>query len=273
MSAFTNFVAVGKSVWSDGNHITTRVAISSWVKNTVVIFCWDGVLIWTHHQHWPCPFSWTIFKSGCDGLNLTREVCPIVHAAAIDGIAPHLIYIIQQLIAMTRGIIQHGIVQRHRVINRLSENHFCGGTGKGVSLFGTKRLGTSGISIGVGLPVISVSNLTGLWKYVVVRSPPLYHVEKQNHPTVYSQALSSWLSRLIMEAPTPSRPVMTKGSKHDWMDRDRAASQYRTKYPVWWWLYIICGSHSTKKLATHVLRFFHVEHEEIAVVIMPNVFW
>ena len=39
----------------------------------------------------------------------------------------------------------------------ISVADFCGGTGKGVLLLGTSRDGTTGISLGVGPPTISVS--------------------------------------------------------------------------------------------------------------------
>ena len=48
--------------------------------------------------------------------------------------------------------------QERLYLSPLTDNHFCGGTGNGVSLFGIKRLGINGTSDGVGLPIISVSN-------------------------------------------------------------------------------------------------------------------
>ena len=55
--------------------------------------------------------------------------------------------------------------------------HGCGAIGYVVSTLGSCRSGTNGISIGVGLPIISVSSPSMLWKYGVVRSPPFHQVE------------------------------------------------------------------------------------------------
>jgi hypothetical protein len=49
--------------------------------------------------------------------------------------------------------------------------------GNGVSPFGRLRCGTNSMSIGVGLPIVSVSRPIWLWKYTVVRSPPFHQVE------------------------------------------------------------------------------------------------
>ncbi len=55
--------------------------------------------------------------------------------------------------------------------------HFWGWMGIGRSPFGSSLSGTSGISIGGGLPMASVSKPIMLWKYTVVLRPPFHHVE------------------------------------------------------------------------------------------------
>ena len=53
----------------------------------------------------------------------------------------------------------------------------CGAIGFGTSPRGSCMSGTNGISTGVGLPMISVRMPIMLWKYDVVRRPPLHQVE------------------------------------------------------------------------------------------------
>ncbi len=53
----------------------------------------------------------------------------------------------------------------------------CGLIGNGKSALMICRSGTNATSIGVGLPMLSVSSPIMLWKYTVVRRPPFHHVE------------------------------------------------------------------------------------------------
>ena len=53
----------------------------------------------------------------------------------------------------------------------------CGRIGNGRSPLMICRCGTSGIWIGVGLPIVSVRMPIMLWKYDVVLRPPLNQVE------------------------------------------------------------------------------------------------
>jgi hypothetical protein len=55
--------------------------------------------------------------------------------------------------------------------------HACGAIGFGTSARRSCISGTKGIWIGVGLPIISVRMPIWLWKYDVVRMPPLNQVE------------------------------------------------------------------------------------------------
>src|SRR5215467_16177423 len=52
-----------------------------------------------------------------------------------------------------------------------------GWIGFGTSARGSCISSTNGISTGVGLPIVSVRMPIWLWKYEVVRMPPLNHVE------------------------------------------------------------------------------------------------
>ena len=52
-----------------------------------------------------------------------------------------------------------------------------GAIGFGTSARGSCMSSTNGISTGVGLPIVSVRMPIWLWKYEVVRMPPLNQVE------------------------------------------------------------------------------------------------
>ena len=58
----------------------------------------------------------------------------------------------------------------------LRKCHRCGAMGDTRSPLGSWRLATKGMSMGVGLPMVSVSSPIMLWKYAVVRSPPFHQV-------------------------------------------------------------------------------------------------
>ena len=56
--------------------------------------------------------------------------------------------------------------------------------------------GTKGIVIGVGLPIVSVRMPIWLWKYDVVRSPPLNQVEYGAPDRITAPGLPSTASRV-----------------------------------------------------------------------------
>src|SRR5579862_5922253 len=91
--------------------------------------------------------------------------------------------------------------------------HVCGGTGNGSSPVGNCRSGTSDTSNGVGLPIVSVSRPIMLWKYVVVRSPPLYQVEYEAPLRIVVPGFPSATIRLCIAEPTISICGGINGSK------------------------------------------------------------
>ena len=62
-------------------------------------------------------------------------------------------------------------------IDRAEVQRSAGAIGFGTSARGSCMSSTNGISTGVGLPIVSVRMPIWLWKYNVVRRPPLNHVE------------------------------------------------------------------------------------------------
>ena len=79
------------------------------------------------------------------------------------------------------------------------------------SPLGMMRLGTKGISMGVGLPWVSVRSPMTLWKYAVVRSPPFHQVEKGPPPRMVTPGFCSSTKRLCMARPTSSSSASTRG--------------------------------------------------------------
>src|SRR5262245_34467751 len=89
----------------------------------------------------------------------------------------------------------------------------CGVTGYIRSWRGSCCRKMSGISCGVGLPIDSVRIPIMLWKYVVVRRPPLYHVEYVAFERIVTPGLFSAMKRLCIAPATSSNSESTKGSK------------------------------------------------------------
>src|SRR5207302_3276820 len=55
------------------------------------------------------------------GFYNLRSDRPTVMAAALDGVVAHKPDVVEELLAMARGIIEHGLAGRHGVIDRLPE--------------------------------------------------------------------------------------------------------------------------------------------------------
>src|SRR5262249_35757789 len=89
----------------------------------------------------------------------------------------------------------------------------CGATGYIRSWRGSCCRKISGISCGVGFPIDSVRMPTMLWKYVVVRRPPLYQVEYEAFERMVTPGLSSAIKRLCIAPATSSSSERTRGSK------------------------------------------------------------
>src|SRR5215208_5607087 len=75
------------------------------------------------------------------------------------------------------------------------------GNGPGAIGFGTSARGscmssTNGISTGVGLPMVSVRMPIWLWKYEVVRMPPLNQVEYGAPVRITAPGFPSWARRV-----------------------------------------------------------------------------
>ena len=88
-----------------------------------------------------------------------------------------------------------------------------GAIGFGTSARGSCMSRTNGISTGVGLPIVSVRIPIWLWKYDVVRMPPLNQVEYGAPVRITAPGLPSTASRVWMAAPTVSMPSGISGSK------------------------------------------------------------
>ena len=78
--------------------------------------------------------------------------------------------------------------------------------GFGTSARGSCMSSTNGISTGVGLPMLSVRMPIWLWKYDVVRMPPLNQVEYGAPVRITAPGLPSAARRVWIAAPTVSMP-------------------------------------------------------------------
>ena len=99
------------------------------------------------------------------GRDHLRRHGPAIPVPALDGVLAHEPDVVQELLAMPRGVVEDRLVGGHRVIDRLPEvpllrRH----RARGSRPAAIACAGLNGMRIGVGLPMVSVSRPIMLWK-------------------------------------------------------------------------------------------------------------
>ena len=150
--------------------------------------------------------------------------------------------------------------------------HFCGRIGNGVAPLGRSLSGTSGISIGVGFPIVSVNSPIMLWKYTVVRRPPFHHVEYGAPVLIVVPGFPSRMNRLCIAAPTRSIPA---GIERIEVVVERIAERRREQNSAGGssLVVIVDDLRMPRAIenAVYRLRFRLRRHEGIAVVVVADV--
>src|SRR6185312_9701244 len=90
---------------------------------------------------------------GCQAVDLADAFgrkCPVVAAAFFDGIAAHAVDVIQQFVPIAPGIVENGIVERDRILDRLAKQPFLRCDRIGRVAVGDKTIGYQGYLRGIG---------------------------------------------------------------------------------------------------------------------------